>query len=107
MSLFVSEEGIPVGRAVYSTLSSAVELVDTPATGGDTLPATADSALIIVSGQSVHMETDGTAATTDQPKLPTGTYWFENQRTLLSKVSFLESAASGRLDIWYFSTGRK
>ena len=95
-------EWIPVGRAFYEdALSAAVELTDTP-NGGDALPATANSAIIFVTGYPLYMETDGTAATTSQPKVPIGPLVFENQRTLLTTVSFLETAASGRLDCYYF-----
>lgn len=95
-------EWVPVGRAFYEdALSAAVELTDTP-DGGDALPATANTAIIYVTGYPLYMETDGTAATTSQPKIPVGPIVFENQRTLLTKVSFLETAASGRADIFYF-----
>jgi len=94
---------VPVGRAYYEdALSAAVELIDTP-DGGDALPATANTAIIYVSGQSVYWETDGTAATTSQPKYPSSQFLVvENGRDVLTKSSFLETAASARLDIWYF-----
>lgn len=94
---------VPVGRAYYeAALSAAVELTDTP-DGGDALPSNANCAIIYVSGQPVYWETDGTAATTSQPKYPVSNFLVvNNSRDTLVKSSFLETAASGRLDIWYF-----
>lgn len=99
----IPPEWVPVGRAFYEdALSAAVELTDTP-DGGDALPATANTAIIYVSGQSLYWETDGTAATSSQPKFPVSQFLIlENQRTTLKNSSFLETAASGRMDIWYF-----
>ena len=103
-TIAIPPEWIPVGRAYYEDkLSAAVELADTP-DGGDALPATANTAIIYVTGQPLYMETDGTAATTSQPKVPIGPIVLENQRTLLTTVSFLETAASGRLDLFYFAS---
>lgn len=99
----IPPEWIPVGRAVYEdALSAAVELTDTP-DAGDALPSNANCAIVYCSGQAVHWETDGTAATTAQPKYPTSNFLIlDNQRTTLVKSSFLEAAASARLDIWYY-----
>ncbi len=98
-------EWIPVGTAVFeNALSAAAELTDTP-DSGVALPATANTAVIYVTAQPVYWETDGTAATSSQPKIPINQcIMLENQRTTLVNSSFLESAASGRLDIWYFKS---
>lgn len=101
----VPAEWVPVGRAYFEdALSAAAELTDTP-DGGDALPAAANCAIIFVTGQALYWETDGTAATTSQPKLPVGTTLIlDNDRTTLVKSSFLETAASGRLDCFYFTS---
>lgn len=102
-TITIPPEWIPVGRAVFEDkLSAAVELTDTP-DAGDALPSNANTAIIYFSGQPVYWETDGTAATTAQPKYPVSNFLIlENQRTTLKNSSFLESAASGRMDCWYF-----
>ena len=94
---------VPVGRAYFEDkMSAAVELTDTP-DGGDALPATANCAIIYVSGQPIYWETDGTAATTSQPKYPVSNFLvIDNSRDILVKSSFLETGASARLDCWYF-----
>jgi hypothetical protein len=56
-----------------------------------------------VSGASVHAKFGGTAATAGDAIWDTGTYWLDNERTLLVNASFLQSAASARIDIDYFT----
>lgn len=103
MSLSIPPSWIPIAAAVYEdALASPVELTDTP-NAGVALPDNANCAIIYVSGQPLHWEIDGTEATTAQPKYPKDNFLIlDNDRDILVKSSFLESAASSRMDIWYF-----
>lgn len=101
--LTVPSEWIPKGEAYYSNLAAAVELTDTP-TQGVALPAGADTAIIYVSGQPCHISMSGGAATTNDPQYPASQFLvMENNRTSLVNFSIIQSAASGRIDVWYFS----
>lgn len=101
--LIVPSNWVPRGNAVYSTLSASINLSDTP-DQGVTLPATADTAIIYVSGKDAHVNFDGADADTNDPKYPLSQFLvLENSRDCLVGFNAIESAASGRLDIWYFS----
>ena len=93
----------PIGNAVFSTVSSAVELTDTP-DSGIALPITADTAIIYFSGDDIHVSFDLGAATTSDAKYPQSNFMIlENNRTALVGFSAIEASASGRLDIWYYN----
>lgn len=88
-------EWIWVGNQVITNLASATAL---------TIPNTrVDSARLRISGQSVYASFDGGNADTNDAIWDTGTYWLDNERTMLVKASFLQSGASARIDIDYFS----
>ena len=94
---------VPIGNAQISTIAAATELTDTP-DQGIALPASADTAIIYVSGQAVHMSFDGGAATTADALYPVSNFLvMENNRDALVGMSVIESAASGRLDVWYYN----
>ena len=94
----------PEGYAIYSTLSSAKALADTP-TAGAVLPAAANYAFITVFGQDLYVSFDGTSATSSYPKLwlAGNSYQLNDARDLLKNLSVLESAASATMHIYYFS----
>ena len=93
----------PVGEAVYSTVSSAIELADAP-DAGDALPASADTAIMYFSGDDIHANFTTGDADANDPKYPQSNYLVvEGGRDVLVGFSAIEASASGRIDIWYFN----
>ena len=115
MSLAIPPSLRQVGAATYgAALSAAVALSDTP-DSGVVLPgypsgnvagaqgAPANYALLRATTQDVHLEWDGTDATTDSFLLPKDVVLeLNNARTLLVNMSMLEAADSAVVYITYF-----
>jgi len=99
----VPAEWEPIGNAVFSTVSSAIELTDTP-DSGIAMPVSADTAIIYISTKGVHISYDTGTATTGDALYPASNFIvMENNRTALVGFSAVESAASARIDVWYFN----